>query len=117
MVLNALGAVVVLYLVGKVGQTIKHNYDLGRQINTLSGEVAILQAQNDNLNYQIKYYATSSYQERQAHSQLNLQLPGETEVVLPSPSPVPVTTSPSKTSQSAAKSNWSQWIAFLRGSN
>ncbi|MBW4061737.1 septum formation initiator family protein [Candidatus Saccharibacteria bacterium] len=115
-VLNGLGVLVVIYLVGTLGQTIKHNYDLNRQINQLSGQVALLQAQKDQLSYQIKYYGTTSYQQRQAHSQLNLQAPGETEVVLPSPAATP-TPAATATARVVKRSNWSQWLSFLTGHN
>ena len=117
-IFNGFGVVIVVILVISLGKTITYNYQLGRQINQLNGQIALLQAQRDQLNYQIKYYGTQSYQERQARSQLNLQAPGETELILPSASPTPTpSASPAATSAKAthASSNFAQWLSFLAG--
>lgn len=114
---NAAGVIVAFYLVVVLGQTIKHNYDLGQQINQLNTQVALLKVQNNQLSYQIKYYGTTSYQEREAHSQLNLENPGETEVVLPSTSPEPTPAAQTTTTAAVKQSNWSQWLSFLTGGN
>lgn len=113
-VINALGVVVILALVIELGKTITYNYQLDKQVSQLSGQISLLQAQKDELSYQIKYFGTASYQERQARSQLNLQAPGESVVVLPSASPTPAPVA-SDATKAASKSNFSQWISFLGG--
>ena len=115
-VINIAGALFVAYLMVLLVQTINRNYSLERQISQQTAQVALLNAQKDQLSYQLKYYGTTSYQERQAHSQLGLVKPGETEVVLPSPSPTPPA-SDATTAKTAHKSNWSQWLSFLGGGN
>jgi cell division protein FtsB len=116
-VINGLGVAFVLYLVIVLAGTVKSNYDLGRQVNQLTAQQALLQAQKDQLSYQIKYYGTTSYQERQAHAQLNLQVPGETEVVLPSSAPATTPTPAVIKKALIGKSNFAQWLVFLGGAN
>ena len=47
--LNGLGAVVVLYLVVVLIQTVQHNYALGKQIEQLNAQISLLQDQKDQL--------------------------------------------------------------------
>lgn len=114
---NAIGAVIALYLLVILGQTIKKNYELGRQVDSLNSQIANLQDQQDELTYNIEYYKTDSFRDREARSKLGLQLPGESVVIIPhatpAPTPPPATTPKSKTS--AAKSNLQQWFDFLTG--
>jgi len=112
--LNLVGAVVIIYLLVLLGGTIKRNYDLGKQIDTLRVQIAMLQDQKDQLAYDIQYYGTNSFRDREARSKLDLQAPGENVVIIPhtSPSPTPAS-KPSKTT--AKKSNLQQWFDFLSG--
>jgi cell division protein FtsB len=112
--LNAAGVLIVVYLVVVLGQTVKRNYDLGLQINSMKAQMGMLQDQNDELAYNIQYYKTGSYQEREARSQLGLQLPGENVVIIPGDTPAPTAViSPAKTT--TPKSNFQQWLSFLSG--
>jgi hypothetical protein len=51
---NAAGVLIVIYLVVVLGQTVKRNYDLGLQINSLKAKMGMLQDQNDELSYNIQ---------------------------------------------------------------
>ncbi|HUD11647.1 MAG TPA: septum formation initiator family protein [Candidatus Saccharimonadia bacterium] len=114
--LNAVGVLIVVYLVVVLGQTVKRNYDLGLQINGLKSQMNMLQDQNDELSYNIQYYKTDSFKDREARSQLGLQLPGENVVIIPNDTPAPTpTVTPEKTT--APKSNMEQWIDFLGGNS
>jgi cell division protein FtsB len=116
--LNIAGAFIALYLVVVLGQTIKRNYDLGLQIDSLKSQMNMLQDQNDELSYNIQYYKTDSYKDREARSQLGLQLPGENVVIIPNDTPAPtpdISVSPSKSS--TTKSNTQQWLSFLAGAS
>jgi len=112
--LNFVGTVVIIYLLVVLGQTIKRNYDLGRQIDLLRTQISLLQDQKEQLAYSIQYYNTDAYRDREARSKLGLQLPGENVVIIPRTSPSPsATTQTGKTS--AKRSNLQQWWAFLGG--
>jgi cell division protein FtsB len=115
-IFNVLGALVILYLFIMLGQTIKNNYGLGQQISQLKSQISLLQEQKKELSYNIAYYNTSAYQDREARAELGLQAPGENVIIIPNDSPAP-TTSPTPTgpSHKTAKSNPSQWMNFLSG--
>lgn len=115
-VFNVLGALVILYLFIMLGQTIKNNYGLGQQISQLKSQISLLQEQKKELSYDIAYYNTSAYQDREARAELGLQAPGESVIIIPNDSPAPTptqnTTSPT---HKTTKSNPSQWVDFLSG--
>lgn len=110
---NALGAVLIIYLVVVLAQTIKHNYTLGKQIEQLNSQITLLQDQKDQLAYSIQYYNTNSFRDREARSKLGLQLPGENVVIIPRPSPTPPPAGAANAS--AKRSNLQQWFDFLGG--
>ncbi len=112
--LNFVGAVIIFYLVAVLGQTVKHNYDLGRQIDDLRTQIIDLQGQKEQLVYSIAYYNTDAFRDREARARLGLQLPGENVVIIPHASPAPsASTQSSKTS--VKHSNPQQWFDFLTG--
>ena len=112
--LNFIGTVIALYLVVVLIQTIQRNYTLGKQIDSLNAQIALLQTQKDQLAYSIQYYNTDSFRDREARSKLGLQLPGENVVIIPRPSPTPEPVDPDAEAASK-RSNFSQWMAFLGG--
>lgn len=114
---NLAGAVVVGYLVVVLAETVHHNYQLDSQIDELNAQINLLQAQKQELAYQIQYYQTGSFQDREARSKLGLQAPGESVVIIPhpttDPSPAPAATAPAKTA--VKKSHFELWLDFLSG--
>jgi cell division protein FtsB len=111
---NIAGAVVVIYLAVILGQTIASNYHLQKQIDALNTQVSDLSIQNDELNYNLQYYATSSYQEKAARTDLGLQKPGENVIILPNPSNVAAQNA-AKATKPKPLSNFTQWVDFLAG--
>lgn len=106
------GALVALYLAVMLGQTVKRNYDLGHQIDTLNKQIALLKEQNQQLQFNLTYYQTDSFAEREARAKLGLQKPGEGVIILPPKStPAPTKSAPIKDK----RSNLRQWIDFLSG--
>lgn len=113
---NVIGSLVIVYLFVVLGQTIHRNYELGHQIDSLHQQIGQLNDQKQELAYDIQYYKTDSYKDREARSQLGLQLPGENVVIIPSSSTAPQPSAdiePKKTG--APKSNLQQWMDFLAG--
>lgn len=110
---NAIGAAIVLYLLVVLGETVHHNYVLGRQVDELRAQIATLEDQKQQLAYSIQYYNTDSFRDREARSKLGLQQPGENVVIIPRPTPTPV---PQNAGQTTKKpSNFHQWLDFLSG--
>jgi len=116
-IFNVFGALVILYLVVMLGQTIENNYNLGQQISGLKTQIGSLQQQKKELSYDIAYYNTAAYQDREARAELGLQLPGENVIIIPNDSPSPSSTPvPSSSSSTQThKSNPTQWLDFLSG--
>lgn len=109
---NAAGLTIAVLIVLSLAGTIKKNYDLDRQISDMQKQISQLQSQRQQLAFQLQYYQTGSYQEREAKSKLGLVMPGESEIILPSPTPTP---QPKTSASTAHKSNWQQWMDFLSG--
>jgi cell division protein FtsB len=115
-VINVVGGLIIIYLLVVLAQTVKHNYDLGRQIEDLRAQTVLLQDQKDSLNYSIQYYKTESFREREARSKLGLQMPGENVVIVPRATATP-TPPPAETAKrpEGPRSNFQQWLDFLGG--
>lgn len=113
--INAIGAVIVIYLLVVLIQTVKHNYDLNQQVNALRAETDRVKTQNEQLSYDIQYYRTDSFRDREARAKLGLQLPGENVVIIPKTTPAP-TVAPSAEELARHKpSYFTQWLNFLLG--
>jgi len=113
--LNWAGILVALYLAIVLSQTIYYNYTLNRHIETLRGEISLLQAQQEQLKYNIAYYKTDSFKDREARAKLGLQLPGEGVLILPSPHQSGVSSPTYRVKPVQNKSNFGQWLDFLGG--
>jgi cell division protein FtsB len=110
-----LGALVALYVGYYLVQTVQYNYQLQQQISQLKGQISGLQTQTDSLKYQIQYYQTGSYQDKEARAKLGLQAPGEGVVILPHTDPTAQSGSTSAPKAAPKKPNWQQWVSFLEG--
>lgn len=111
---NSIGAGLALWILISLAQTIANNYKLEKQIDTLRQQISVLQAQKDELKYNIAYYGTDSFKQRQARLRLGLEQPGENVIILPTPNP---STSPVADAAKVKenRSNLRQWIDFLSG--
>lgn len=111
--LNAVGGIIIIYLLVVLAQTVQRNYRLGQQVDLLSVQISLLQDQKDELAYSIQYYKTDAFRDREARAKLGLQLPGENVVIIPRTSPAP--SSASDQSKVVKRSNLQQWFDFLGG--
>jgi cell division protein FtsB len=111
---NVIGAVIALAILIRVIQTVSLNYSLQKQIDTQRQQISLLEQKNQELRYNIAYYKTNSFTEREARAHLGLQQPGENVIIFPSTSPTP---SPdvAAAKAKAKRSNLRQWIDFLSG--
>lgn len=112
---NLVGIALAVYLASVLGQTIYQNYMLNRRIETLNGEIGLLKAQQEQLTYNIAYYKTDSFKDREARAKLGLQLPGENVLILPSPAQSGPSAKTGSQPPETVKSNFGQWIDFLTG--
>jgi cell division protein FtsB len=111
-ILNLVGAAIIVYLLVVLGGTVKRNYDLGKQAESLKAQSVLLEDQKDQLSYNIAYYNTDAFRDREARSKLGLQLPGENVVIIPRGSPAPTPASAASKPETK-KSNLQQWFDFL----
>jgi cell division protein FtsB len=114
-VVNVLGVAAVVYLVVVLAQTVHRNYALGHQIDDLNAQIALLQAQKDELAYTIQYYQTDSFHERDARAKLGLQKPGESVVIIPHSGATPAPAAVTPVKAAVHKSNLQLWADFLAG--
>ena len=115
-ILNGAGILVAIYLAAVLSQTIYYNYTLNRHIETLRGEISLLQARQEQLKYNISYYKTDSFKDREARAKLGLQLPGEGVLILPNPKQSNIAGPSTASGPVKIKSNFGQWMDFLAGS-
>lgn len=111
---NLLGLAAGLYLVVILVGVVKRNHDLQLQINNLNAQITDQQTQKDQLAYQIRYYQTDAFKEKQARAKLGLQQPGESLIILPKQTAAAGNTTPAAP-KPKPKSNFVQWLDFLFG--
>ena len=111
---SLIGCAILVYLSVILVQTIRRNYQLRRQISDLETQIDQLTVQKDELEYQIQYYATDAFKEKEARAKLGLQVPGEGVILLPKNTPVPTPT-PNAAKSAKPASNFRQWWQFLFG--
>jgi cell division protein FtsB len=114
-IINVVGGAIVVYLLVVLAQTVKRNYDLGNQIDDMKSQITQLQDQKDQLSYNLQYYGTESFRDREARSKLGLQLPGENVIIVPRPSAAPTPSQSTGKKAGGPRSNLQQWFDFLGG--
>ncbi len=112
--LSLIGLAIAVYLLVILVQTIKRNHDLQKQIDSLQGHINQLTDEQDNLKYEVQYYQTEAFKEREARAKLGLMAPGEGVIILPKPNVTPAAANAAKAA-TKNKANWQQWWSFLFG--
>jgi hypothetical protein len=113
--MNLVGLVVIVLLGLALISTIHANYVLQKQIDGINQQVTGLNNDKAQLSYETQYDQTDAYKEEQARLQLGLVTPGENVIILPHTVPVDTTPPHSNAPKKRPKSNFQQWIDFLRG--
>lgn len=108
-----IGIAVAIYISYYLIVTVKKNYEMQQEIGKLDQQIQDLELETQKLKYQIQYYQTDSYKEKEARARLGLQAPGEGVVILPNSDKEK--TPEEQAQQKRKKSNFEQWIEFLRG--
>lgn len=113
LVIIAYGAFSTLSIMGR-------NYKLQQQVDTLQSQIELLELQNQQLEYQIAYYSTDAFVEKEARDKLDLQAPGEHVVIFPNKIPGRAEVKLSPTQAEAAQpfvkrsqTNFQHWLYFL----
>jgi len=108
-----IGILLIFSITSSLIRVVKKNYDLKLQVATLKQENDLLSAQNQELGYEINYYSSASFQDKEARDKLGLQSPGEKVIILPSDQRS--SGQSNNSSASLSKSNFQQWLDFLLG--
>lgn len=111
LLINVLLGILGLYLAISLFGTIRRNYELQREISKIEEANKALEQSNLELQYQIAYFQTELYKDKAARAKLGLQAPGESVIILPKKEPTKEVAAASK----SKRSNFAQWIDFLRG--
>lgn len=111
------GLLLVVWLGYNTTRVILRNYELVQQINKLEDEIAVLELENQNLEYQIGYYGTDAFLELEARDKLQKVEPGERILVLPDDryDNLIVQNEETADSELPAVSNFHAWWDFLTG--
>lgn len=108
--------IIVAYIGLNTVQVIVRNWQLQQEINKLRSEIAVLEAENERLTYDIEYYKTDEFLEQAARRKLNLKGPGEIVTVIPVADKASDNNSLGNfRPDEPPKSNWQSWMDFLFG--
>jgi cell division protein FtsB len=111
LVTNVLLTIFGLYLAFALFGTIRRNYELQREIAAVEESNKALAQSNLELQYQIAYFQTELYKDKAARAKLGLQAPGESVLILPKKE----SSQQGEVATKQKRSNFAQWIDFLRG--
>ncbi len=99
---------------------ISRNYKLQQQVDQLQSQIDLLKLQNQQVEYQIAYYNTDAFVEKEARDKLDLQAPGEHVVIFPNkvPTKAPPTLTPQEQVATQpftkrSRTNLQHWLYFL----
>ncbi len=108
---------IALLIIGYMGfatlQVISRNYKLQKEVDSLAAEIELQKLKNQELEYQIAYYRTDAFAEKEARDKLGLQAPGEKVVIFPSKIPTGVQTEVIQSPTQKALNNLEHWLFFL----
>lgn len=116
--------IISLSVAWSTARIIQKNYELQKQITSLSQEVAIQQQTNDNQRLKNEYFKTDTFLELAARRYFLKSLPGEKMYAVPKEVALsyvkPVTLSPAEIAKNKQQhslfiKNWQSWINFFQG--
>ncbi len=115
-VIIAIVLLVIVYMAFSAINVIARNYELQQRMDDLIAENEILELENEQLRFEIAYYQTDSFVEREARDKLEMQAPGEHTVIFPDliPRPSgPPEPEPEPTFTQSLTDNAKEWMFFL----
>lgn len=113
---NLLALVVVVWIGITTLSVIGRNYELQQEVDQLTQDIALLKLQNQELEFQIAYYQTDAFVDKEARDKLGLAGTGEQVVIFPDKIPQEPGAEKSTTTQklpASPASNIEQWLYFL----
>lgn len=108
-----IGIAFAIYISYYLIDTVVKNYRMQQEIAKLEQQISDLEVESQKLKYQIQYYQTDSYKEKEARARLGLQAPGEGVIMLPNSDQSKA--AEDETSKQTKRSNIEQWFDFLSG--
>lgn len=102
---------IAIILVG-IAKEVTRRVALKREIQALEQQIATLRAQNQSLGEYVASIDTDTFREREARKRLNLQLPGETLLILPDEQNS-TTVATVASAESASTTNPQRWWHFF----
>jgi cell division protein FtsB len=112
MVVFIFGVVIIAVSLAK---EVIRKIEIQREISSLESEIADLEQHNTELTAMMAYFNSSTFQEKEARSKLNVVKPGETVVVLPSAGNGDAVTVTAATANSslALLPNYQKWFNYV----
>ena len=105
----------VIYLLIIVGRAVWINYQSGRGIEEQERKIANLQDEVRFLEFQVEYYKTNSFKEKEARAKLGYKAPGETVISLPTDAPADKVADTTTAQQEMKVSNPHLWWKYFFG--
>jgi len=103
----------VLYLIFIVIRVVALNYDSNKDIEAEAEKVNQLREENKYLSYQINYYQTYSYKEKEAREKLGYKAPGENVISLPVDAPEDKTADSGIKPAEVRTPNFDLWVDYF----
>ena len=110
---NLISLLVIGYMGFATLQVISRNYKLQEEVDSLATEIELQKLKNQELEYQIAYYRTDAFAEKEARDKLGLQAPGEKVVIFPAKIPTGVQVEAIQSPAQKALNNLEHWLFFL----
>ena len=108
--------IIIAYVAVATINVIARNYQLQQRVDELRVENEILALENDQLEYEIAYYRTEAFVEKEARAKLNKKSSGESVVVFSDKIPdrhQPPEPEPEPELGEEVADNFQQWLYFL----
>ena len=106
----------VIYLLVIVGRAVWINYQSGKGIEEQVQKIADLQDEVRYLEFQVAYYQTDSFKEKEARAKLGYKAPGENVISLPTDAPADKVADSVQTQEVIEESNPRLWWKHFFGS-
>lgn len=113
----ALFVVIALSLGFNTFKVIQRNYELQQNVDNLADEVALIEVQNQNLEYNIEYYKSDSYLEVESKRRFNVVGKDEHVIFLPKDSTDESSSESAQLLENSdiEHSNFDKWMIFFSG--
>lgn len=109
-------AIVVIFLVYKIGIVSYQKYQISQEISNIDGELKALSAKSEDLKALKRRLSDSAYLEKEARKKLNFQKEGEKAVIIVGGSKSTIKNKESqKDGQKEEESNLQKWFTTLFG--